>query len=60
MWQLAVVLFIIMVFVIGLVAGLNALGTSRKFLLPLLGILDATGVTRRREDLRIGGPRLHG
>lgn len=36
----------------------DALGTTRKFLLPLLGILDATGVTRRREDLRIAGPRL--
>ncbi len=36
----------------------DSLGTSRKFLLPLLGILDATGVTRRRGDLRIGGPRL--
>jgi selenocysteine-specific elongation factor len=36
----------------------DALGTSRKFLLPLLGILDGTGVTRRREDLRIAGPRL--
>jgi selenocysteine-specific elongation factor len=32
--------------------------TSRKFALPLLGHLDATGVTRRRGDLRIGGPRL--
>jgi selenocysteine-specific elongation factor len=38
----------------------DALRTSRKYLLPLLGILDATGVTRRRGDLRIGGPRLHG
>jgi len=36
----------------------DALGTSRKFLLPLLGVLDGTGVTRRRGDLRIGGPRL--
>jgi selenocysteine-specific elongation factor len=36
----------------------DALGTSRKYLLPLLGILDSTGVTRRRGDLRIGGPRL--
>ncbi len=32
--------------------------TSRKVALPLLGHLDATGVTRRRGDLRIGGPRL--
>jgi selenocysteine-specific elongation factor len=36
----------------------DELGTTRKYLLPLLGILDATGVTRRRDDLRIGGPRL--
>ncbi|MGH9269446.1 MAG: SelB C-terminal domain-containing protein, partial [Acidimicrobiales bacterium] len=36
----------------------DALGTSRKFLLPLLAQLDGTGVTRRRGDLRIGGPRL--
>jgi selenocysteine-specific elongation factor len=36
----------------------DALGTSRKYLLPLLGILDGTGVTRRRGDVRIGGPRL--
>jgi selenocysteine-specific elongation factor len=33
-------------------------GTSRKFALPILAELDATGVTRRREDLRIAGPRL--
>jgi selenocysteine-specific elongation factor len=36
----------------------EALGTSRKFLLPLLSHLDATGVTRRRGDVRIAGPRL--
>jgi selenocysteine-specific elongation factor len=36
----------------------DRLGTTRKFLLPLLAQLDATGVTRRRGDLRIGGPRL--
>ena len=36
----------------------DAWGTTRKFALPLLGHLDATGVTRRRDDLRIGGPRL--
>jgi selenocysteine-specific elongation factor len=36
----------------------DALGTSRKHVLPLLAHLDATGVTRRRGDLRIGGPRL--
>jgi len=32
--------------------------TSRKYTLPLLAHLDSTGVTRRRDDLRIGGPRL--
>jgi selenocysteine-specific elongation factor len=36
----------------------DALRTSRKYLLPLLGHLDASGVTRRRGDLRIAGPRL--
>jgi selenocysteine-specific elongation factor len=36
----------------------EALGTSRKWALPLLGHLDATGVTRRRGDVRIAGPRL--
>lgn len=36
----------------------DAWATSRKFALPLLGHLDATGVTRRRGDLRIAGPRL--
>jgi selenocysteine-specific elongation factor len=34
------------------------LGTTRKYLLPLLSHLDATGVTRRRGDVRIAGPRL--
>jgi selenocysteine-specific elongation factor len=34
--------------------------TSRKYALPLLGHLDATGVTRRRGDVRIAGPRLPG
>ena len=38
----------------------DALGTTRKFLLPLLSHLDSTGVTRRRGDLRIAGPRLPG
>ena len=33
-------------------------GTSRKYTLPLLAHFDSTGITRRREDLRIGGPRL--
>lgn len=36
----------------------DALGASRKYILPVLAHLDATGVTRRRGDLRIGGPRL--
>ena len=35
-------------------------GVSRKFALPLLAELDARGITRRREDLRIAGPRLPG
>ena len=34
------------------------LGTTRRYLLPLLAVLDSTGVTRRRGDLRIAGPRL--
>jgi selenocysteine-specific elongation factor len=36
----------------------DALGTTRKFVVPLVGLLDAAGVTRRRGDLRIPGPRL--
>ena len=36
----------------------DALGTSRKFLLPLLALLDGQGITRRRGDLRVAGPRL--
>jgi len=36
----------------------EALGTSRKWAIPLLAHLDATGVTRRRGDVRIAGPRL--
>ncbi len=36
----------------------DALGTTRKFTLPLVGCLDRSGVTRRRGDLRIAGPRL--
>ncbi len=34
------------------------LGTSRKYVLPLLAHLDASGVTRRRGDVRTAGPRL--
>ena len=36
----------------------DALGTSRKWLLPLLAHLDASGITRRRGDVRVAGPRL--
>jgi selenocysteine-specific elongation factor len=36
----------------------DALGTTRKHAVPLLSHLDSTGVTRRRGDLRIAGPRL--
>ena len=36
----------------------DAVATTRKYALPLLNELDARGVTRRRGDLRIGGPRL--
>jgi len=36
----------------------DALGGSRKHTLPLLALLDGRGVTRRRGDVRIGGPRL--
>lgn len=38
----------------------DATATTRKFVLPLLGELDARGMTRRRDELRIGGPRLPG
>ena len=36
----------------------EALGSSRKYALPLLAHLDATGMTRRRGDVRIAGARL--
>ena len=36
----------------------EALGTTRKWAVPLLTILDARGITRRRDDLRVAGPRL--
>jgi selenocysteine-specific elongation factor len=36
----------------------DALGTTRRHALPLLAHFDATGVTRRRGDLRVPGPRL--
>ena len=35
-----------------------AAGITRKHAVPLLAELDARGVTRRREDVRIAGPRL--
>ena len=36
----------------------DATGASRKYALPLASELDARGITRRRDDLRIAGPRL--
>ena len=36
----------------------EALDTSRKYAMPLIAELDARGVTRRRDDLRLAGPRL--
>ena len=36
----------------------DAWGTTRKFAIPLVTHLDNNGVTRRRDDLRIAGPRL--
>jgi len=33
-------------------------GITRKYALPLLAELDAQGITRRRGDVRIAGPRL--
>jgi selenocysteine-specific elongation factor len=36
----------------------DALGTTRKHALPLLSLLDNRGATRRRDDVRIAGPRL--
>ncbi|MEJ7584854.1 MAG: selenocysteine-specific translation elongation factor [Acidimicrobiales bacterium] len=36
----------------------QALDTSRKWAVPLLAHLDASGITRRRGDLRVAGPRL--
>lgn len=34
------------------------MGNTRKHAMPLIARLDAGGVTRRRENLRIAGPRL--
>jgi selenocysteine-specific elongation factor len=36
------------------------LGVSRKYALPLANELDARGITRRRGDVRVAGPRLPG
>ena len=36
----------------------QALGTSRKYALPLLAHLDARGMTRRQGDTRVAGPRM--
>ena len=36
----------------------EAAGNTRKHAMPLLSYLDGTGVTRRRGDVRIAGPRL--
>ena len=35
----------------------DLLGTTRKYAVPLCEWLDATGITRRRGDLRVLGPR---
>jgi selenocysteine-specific elongation factor len=35
----------------------DLLGSSRKYVLPIVNRMDAEGVTRRRGDLRIPGPR---
>ncbi len=36
----------------------EAMGTTRKWAVPLAALLDARGITRRRGDLRVPGPRL--
>ncbi len=36
----------------------DVLDTTRKYVLPILAYMDGNGMTRRREDLRIAGPRL--
>ncbi|MDQ6928567.1 MAG: SelB C-terminal domain-containing protein, partial [Actinomycetota bacterium] len=36
----------------------DAFGTTRKHAIPLLAILDGAGVTRRRGDLRVAGPKM--
>ena len=34
----------------------DLLGSSRKYVVPIVGWLDRTGVTRRRGDDRVAGP----
>ena len=41
-------------------AGTNALNLTRKYAVPLCEWLDAEGVTRRRGDVRVLGPRAPG
>lgn len=36
----------------------EAMGTTRKWAVPLAGLLDARGITHRRGDRRVPGPRL--
>jgi selenocysteine-specific elongation factor len=36
----------------------DLLGTSRKYVLPLLEYLDTLGITRRQGELRVAGPKL--
>ena len=36
----------------------EAMGNTRKHALPLANELDARGITRRRDDVRIAGPKL--
>jgi len=43
---------------ISIAAVREALGITRKHAVPLLAELDGRGITRRRGDLRIAGPRL--
>ncbi|MGH2719796.1 MAG: SelB C-terminal domain-containing protein, partial [Actinomycetota bacterium] len=35
----------------------DAVGASRKYVVPLLEYLDRMGVTRRQGDLRVLGPK---
>jgi selenocysteine-specific elongation factor len=36
----------------------EALGVTRKHAVPLAAELDSRGITRRRDDVRIAGPKL--